>query len=225
MGNSQILVQYAFQIAHAARSCSGAEYSSPPPWHRRWLPWGLSLVLGLIVVASWVHARWQALLPAVIRAHPFWSRLFAKNEPALIVTPDSGLVLYHAMSATDIDLKEYLQGGYRSESKGLPQTGPTAPQQDWLLDPANRRYTSMVDLDAILSLRDRARTLGSDVCPLYPRPEAAMDFLDDDAQLLPFLNQIQRPDGTIPYFELLIETRTMHASAVQSHIVAWRTGK
>ena len=52
-----------------------------------------------------------------------------------------------------------------------------------------------------------------------------MDFLNDDSQLLPFLNQIRRPDGSIPHFEILIETRNMDASAVQSHILAWRAKK
>lgn len=286
---------------------------------QKWLPWELSLMLSLMIVALWIHdRRYQVTAPAAPPTHPFWSHLFAKNEPVLIVAPDSGLVLYHAVSAKDIDLKEYLEAGYRSESHSLPPTGPTTPEQDWLPDLANRRYTSMVDLDAILSLRDRARTLGSDVSVRYARDlrpndlkrgtvvllgaytanpwvelfepnlnfvlkddyvktfsvenrnpqkgepavwvssgndpqrrtfgviaflpsleghgnallieaigmsgtEAAMDFLDDDTQLLSFLNQIRRPDGAIPHFELLIETRNMDASAVQSHILAWRT--
>ncbi len=33
-----------------------------------------------------------------------------------------------------------------------------------------------------------------------------MDFVLDDAQLLPFFHRIQRPDGTAPHFELLLET-------------------
>jgi hypothetical protein len=53
--------------------------------------------------------------------------------------------------------------------------------------------------------------------------EAGMDFVLDDAQLLPFLNRIKRPDGTLPHFELLLETHNMGASAVQSQILAWRT--
>jgi hypothetical protein len=201
---------------------------------------------------------------------------------------------------------------------GPPQISPTAPQKDWILDLANRRYTSMVDLDAILSLKDRARTLGSEVSVRYARDlrpndfktgtvillgmssanpwvelfehnmnfilkddftkafwvvnrnpqkgeptrwetlrsdpqrgvfglvayvpnlagdgnalilegismagtEAATDFVNDDGQLLPFLKQIRRPDGTLPHFELLLETHNMGASAVRSQILAWRT--
>jgi hypothetical protein len=292
------------------------------PFAWRWLPWGLSLLLASMLLAFWIHSR-HTLLSVGVTApptHPFWSRLFTKNQPVTIVAPDSGLVLYHGMSGKEIDLKEYLEAGYRSESNGPPETSPTAPRQDWLLDLANRRYTSMVDLNAILHIRDRAQTLGGDVSVRYardlrpndlkrgtvvllgaysanpwvelfepnlnfvlkddytkymwvenrnaqkgepdrwvsdrndpqrrvygvvayvPNPagdsdalllegtgmsgtEAVSDFLNDDAQLLPFLNQIKRPDGSLPYFELLIEAHNMGASAVRSHIVAWRTKK
>ncbi len=54
--------------------------------------------------------------------------------------------------------------------------------------------------------------------------EAVSDFMNDNARLLPFLNQIRRPDGTLPHFELLIiEAHNMGANAVRSQIVAWRT--
>ncbi len=53
--------------------------------------------------------------------------------------------------------------------------------------------------------------------------EAGMDFVLDDAQLLPFLNRIRRSDGTLPHFELLLETHNIGASAVRSQILAWRT--
>ena len=36
--------------------------------------------------------------------------------------------------------------------------------------------------------------------------EIGMDFVLDDTQLLPFLNRIGRADGTLPHFELLLET-------------------
>jgi hypothetical protein len=53
--------------------------------------------------------------------------------------------------------------------------------------------------------------------------EAAWDFISDDSELLPFLRKIQRPDGKIPHFELLLETRNMSSSAVHSSLLAWRT--
>jgi hypothetical protein len=281
------------------------------------LPWGLCLVLCTALVAVWAHDHQKTRSVAAIEAHPFWRQLFKKNEQAMIVVPDSGLVLYHAVSARDVDLKEYLQGGYRSEPNGAPPSGPTASQQDRLLDLANRRYTSLVDLNAILGIRDRAQTLGTSVTVRYARDlrpndlktgtvvllgaytanpwvelfepklnfvlkddyvttfsifnrrpqngepaswvssksdpqrrafgviayvenmegngnalllegigmsgtEAAMDFLGDDTKLLPFLTKIRRSDGSIPHFELVLETQNVDASAVQSKILAWR---
>ena len=288
---------------------------------RGWPQWGLSLVLGLLLVALWVHDRQrQRPVAAPFETHPFWSHVFSRNQPTMVVAPDSGLVLFHGLSGKDIDLKEYLNAGYRSESNDPPQIGPAAAQKNWLLDLANRRYTSMVDVQAILRLKDRARTLGSEVSVRYARDlrpndfktgtvillgaasanpwvelfeykmnfvlkddytksywvvnrnpqngepsrwetvrtdperrvfgvvaylpnlardgntlliegismagtEAAMDFVDDDAKLLPFLNRIRLPDGSLPHFELLLETHNMGASAVRSQILAWRTMK
>jgi hypothetical protein len=102
----------------------------------------------------------------------------------LVVAPDSGLVLFHGLSGKDIDLKEYLDAGYRSELNGPPLTGPAAAQKGWLLDLANRRYTSMVDLDAILSLKDRARTLRSEVVVRYARELRPNDFKTGTVNLL-----------------------------------------
>jgi hypothetical protein len=52
--------------------------------------------------------------------------------------------------------------------------------------------------------------------------EAAWDFVSDDSELLPFLRPIQRPDGRIPHFELVLGTQSMSSSAVHSNLLAWR---
>ncbi len=52
--------------------------------------------------------------------------------------------------------------------------------------------------------------------------ECARDFITDDALLLPFLNEIRRPDGRIPYFEVVLGTDNIDGSAVQIKILAWR---
>jgi hypothetical protein len=287
---------------------------------KRWLPWGLSLVLGLMLVTLWIHGRWRLQSAAATSplTHPLWGHLFTRNQPTMVVAPDSGLVLFHGMSGKDVDLKEYLDAGYRSEPEILPQIGPTASLKDSLLDVANRRYTSLVDVKTILSLKDVAQMLGSQVSVRFARDlrpndfktgdvillgapeadpwvelyeprlnfllrddykgvfsilnrspqkgeparwesrrddrqrhvfgvvaylpslagdgnalllegtgmsgaEAGMDFVLDDTQLLPFLDRIRRADGTLPHFELLLETHNIGASAGQSEIIAWRT--
>jgi hypothetical protein len=52
--------------------------------------------------------------------------------------------------------------------------------------------------------------------------ECAWDFVADDSVLLPFLNQIKRANGTIPYFQIVLATSNMNGSSVKSDIVAWR---
>jgi hypothetical protein len=53
--------------------------------------------------------------------------------------------------------------------------------------------------------------------------ESAADFVFDDTRLLPFLEQIKSRNGTLPYFELLLQSNSMNGSASQSEVVAYRT--
>ena len=55
--------------------------------------------------------------------------------------------------------------------------------------------------------------------------ECAWDFVSDDTQLLPFLERIRRPNGTIPHFELLLETNNLSGSAVKGNVLGWRVGR
>jgi hypothetical protein len=53
--------------------------------------------------------------------------------------------------------------------------------------------------------------------------ESALDFVADDSQLLPFLTQIQRPDGKFPHFEVVLGTNNLSGNAVKNSILAWHT--
>jgi hypothetical protein len=53
--------------------------------------------------------------------------------------------------------------------------------------------------------------------------ECAWDFVSDDSSLLPFLNRIKRADGTIPHFQLVLDTVNLNDSSVKKTILAWRT--
>jgi hypothetical protein len=53
--------------------------------------------------------------------------------------------------------------------------------------------------------------------------ESAADFVFDDGRLLPFLDKIRRPNGSLPYFELLLQSSNMNGNASQSEIVGYRT--
>lgn len=52
--------------------------------------------------------------------------------------------------------------------------------------------------------------------------ETASDFVFDDGYLLPFLHSIQRSDGSIPYFEILLRSRSMRGESSRLEIVAQR---
>jgi hypothetical protein len=53
--------------------------------------------------------------------------------------------------------------------------------------------------------------------------ESAADFVFDDSRLLPFLAKIRQKNGSLPYFELLLQSNNMNGSASGSEIVAYRT--
>ena len=286
----------------------------------RWLPWVLCAVLAAVVILlaarNWHSARSGEAV--VSRSHPLWNHIFVADHPTLVVPADSGLVIFHNMTGKTLGLDKYLQGGYRVQTPDVAAPTPDAPAKAWLVNLASRRYTSIVDLNAILSLAKRAEALQSEVQVRYSRDlrpndlktgnvillgaseanpwielfennlnfvfhnnyqtnvfsvlnrsphngepkqwdsawndpqrrvygllayvpnlagdgnaliiegtsmsgtEGAWDFVADDSQLLPFLKRIQRPDGTIPHFELLLGTQNMNASAVQSTLLAWR---
>jgi hypothetical protein len=309
-------------IAIAANPVDKQEITPAGEDRFRWrrLPWALCSVLAVVVVVFAVHDRHslQSLNAGISPTHPLWSHIFVADHPTLAVPADSGLVLFHNMTGKTIGLDEYLQGGYRVQPEDSPVPVPEAPAKAWLANVASRRYTSIVDLNAILSLAQRAHALQSDLQVRYARDtrpndlktgnvillgaseanpwvglfernmnfvfhnnyqtnvfsvlnrspqngepkqwdsawndpqrrvyglvaylpnlagdgnaliiegtsmsgtEGAWDFVADDSQLLPFLKRIQRPDGTLPHFELLLGTQNMNASAVQKTLLAWR---
>ncbi len=53
--------------------------------------------------------------------------------------------------------------------------------------------------------------------------ESAWDFVAEDSSLLPFLNHIKRADGTIPHFQLVLDSINLSDSSVKRTILAWRT--
>ncbi|NYF78876.1 hypothetical protein [Granulicella arctica] len=52
--------------------------------------------------------------------------------------------------------------------------------------------------------------------------ESASDFLFDEASFAPFAQQIRKPDGSLPHFEVLLETRSIGGNAPQSRVVSYR---
>ena len=284
-----------------------------------WLPWSACVVLLLSLIGLGVREHRLALtaFPPVTQ-HPLWSQLLVKGVTTLVVPADSGLVLYHNTSRRDLSLNDYLQGSYRDQKSSTRTSPAETTLSDWMVNLADRRYTSVVDLNVVDNLERRVGAYQSelqiryarDVRPndlksgnaillgaseanpwveLYernlnfafhndykskvfsvtnrsPKPgepkrwdsagddplrrvycllayvpnlsgtgnalivegtsmsgtEGAWDFVSDDAFLLPFLQRIKRPDGSVPHFELLLGNQNMNASAVQGRVLAWR---
>lgn len=282
----------------------------------RTLPWTLCILLAIALSILLIRSRLKAVAEP---PHPLWSQVFSPQHPTLAVPGDSGLVLSHVFDERSIPLNEYLVGDYRSVGINFSEH-PLSPEMRSLrAEFANRRYTSIVDLDAAATLAQIAISAHSSLQVRYARDlrpndlkngnviligafeanpwvelfeknmnfalhndyktrvfsvinrspypgepthwesvwddpqhqvygvvaftpnlsgngnalliegtsmagtEAAWDFISDDSELLPFLKKIQRPDGKIPHFELLLATQNMSSSAVHSSLLAWRT--
>ena len=52
--------------------------------------------------------------------------------------------------------------------------------------------------------------------------EAAEQFVQNDVELIPFLNKIRRKDGSIPYFELLLKVKGMSGNSESYELLAQR---
>jgi hypothetical protein len=52
--------------------------------------------------------------------------------------------------------------------------------------------------------------------------EAAEEFVQNDVDLMPFLNKIRRKDGSIPYFELILKVKGMSGNAASYEILTQR---
>ena len=53
--------------------------------------------------------------------------------------------------------------------------------------------------------------------------ESAVDLAMDDHRLLPLLDSIRKPDGSLPHFEMLLESDTVRDSAEPARVIAIHT--
>ncbi len=52
--------------------------------------------------------------------------------------------------------------------------------------------------------------------------EAILNLVFDDRAFLPFLKKLTRPDGSIPYFEMLLSSTVVNGNASKSEILSYR---
>ncbi|HTF66236.1 MAG TPA: hypothetical protein VK638_26480 [Edaphobacter sp.] len=159
-----------------------ATYAQDRPASKlRVLPWALCALLALAVAGLVFHDRANLFSVDVGHpsAHPLWRHLFIPGYRTLVIPADSGLVMYHNMTGRSFGLEAYLRGDYRAQQSSLSSYGPATSARDWQLDLANRRYTSVVDLDAILCLSQIAPGPGA-FQVRYPRDLRPNDLKSRD---------------------------------------------
>ena len=150
----------------AAADPPPAVASTAPRRVMQWLPWAICGLL--LVVIAVLLIRERRLSPAA-STHPLWSHLLVKGERTLVVPADSGLVIFHNLTARDISLNDYLQGEYRTQPTGVMLYRPDATLYDWLNNLADRRYTSIVDLYAVHGLEHIAQAQRGELQIRYSR--------------------------------------------------------
>jgi hypothetical protein len=123
------------------------------------LPWVFTVLLSVALLAAIFIQRGVLSISPLGRPpiHPLWSRMFSPDQSTLLIPGDSGLVLFGNFAKQYVTLDDYIKGEYRT----LPAAASTA-QQAMQTDLANRRYTSIVDLQIAqslnrLALADRSR--------------------------------------------------------------------
>jgi hypothetical protein len=275
---------------------------------------GLVVIVLLGILAMVLHRSGRPLAITQTPPHPLWSKIFQTQQNTTFVAADSGLVLLHGMTKKNTTLAEYLTRNFEAETRAL-----SSERTSEVLNIAERRYTSFVDLNTFRSLQQLALAKGAKLDARYARDmqmdelkqgniilsgarganpwlelyepelnfvgtsdgvrhkfsflnrhpqagestefsvsesdpkqrvlgvlaflpnldrtgniliiegnsmagtEAISDFLFEDAVLLPFLAKIKKADGSLPHFEVLVESNSVNGSAGPFHILSYRT--
>jgi hypothetical protein len=112
-----------------------------------WLLGSASLILLLLLLAVLNRSARKSADPSVA-THPLWSQIFQPRQRTTFIAADSGLVLLHRLTNRESTLAEYLNHDFSRETRGL------SPERvDEVLNMANRRYTSFVDLNIFRRLQ------------------------------------------------------------------------
>ncbi|MDE1175022.1 MAG: hypothetical protein PW789_00250 [Edaphobacter sp.] len=110
------------------------------------------LIQAAFLIVAWRYVRAKRERPTVVQTLAnrsptvarFWSTLFTPERRTIVVTGDSGLVMYETLVSNDVTLTEYLSGEYRDPAhSSAPRTSQVS--REFLISLANRPYTSTAD--------------------------------------------------------------------------------
>jgi hypothetical protein len=109
----------------------------------------------------------------------FWSQIFGRGRQTLVVPADSSLGILENLTAKPVNLADYVTGSYLTESKLIP--GIDA--RNWK-DLHTQRYTSVVDLNIVLSLSHLPEFAPESAAIRYARDLRLEDLKHANAVLL-----------------------------------------
>jgi hypothetical protein len=128
--------------------------------------WVLSLLvvilMGVLVIV--LHRSAKPFGRTQAATHPLWSSIFQPHQNVTFVAADSGLVLLHGMTQKGTTLAEYLTHDFKAETRPL---SPARTAE--VLNVAERRYTSFVDLNIFRRLQELASERGISLGTIYAR--------------------------------------------------------
>ncbi len=141
------------------------------------LAWILVAILSMSMLGMFLHYR--GLSRKSRHVHPLWSQIFRADQPTLVVTGDSGLVMWHGITGRELDLSEYIAGNFRAQL-----STPAMPSLELAGDLSSRRYTSNVDLEIVHALDLHAEEQTSKLVIRFARDVRPNDFKEGNVVLI-----------------------------------------
>lgn len=111
--------------------------------------------------------------------HPLWAHIFTPGQSTLVIPGDNGFVMWQGLMNRNIGLNEYIKGDFRNRISPSPST---EERLAWVL--GNRRYTSIVDLEATKLLTQVAVAASSGIEIRYARDARPNDLRDNNVVLI-----------------------------------------
>lgn len=136
--------------------------------------WSLVATLCLAMLGMFIHYRRSFTKGSP--AHPLWSQIFRPDQPTLVVTGDSGLVIWQGITGRKLDLSEYIAGTFR--------TAQSTASSSIADDLSRRRYTSNVDLEIVHELDLTAERRTGELVVRYARDLRPNDLKEGNVVLL-----------------------------------------
>lgn len=143
------------------------------PWLLRLAAIAAMLALLATIAVGLARRNWLPLHAeaAATPTHRLWSQVFTKDRNTLIVPADSSLVLFAELTGHRVSLSDYAAGRYMT---GFPCAKPC--DKAMIRDVAERRYTSLADLEFAVALARRTESIPNRTQVRYVRDLQLEDF-------------------------------------------------